>query len=118
MPDFVVLSETHLTTEEDENETEIAGYNQLSSRSNSKRTGGITIYFKKKWKVTKIAEKIMHSKMWISAYMVKNKSIKFIVAAVYRSPSSAEYEFVETFGQIVEEINETNYDIIIAGDFI
>lgn len=116
-PDFIILSETHLTEDIDEHEIQIQQYSQYVTYSNSKRTGGVMIYFKEKWNVNKIKEKVVDSKYWISVHIAKCNKIRFLVMAVYRSPSSHIAEFCESFEELIEEICEQNCDIIIAGDF-
>lgn len=116
-PDFIVLTETHLTTEIEEQEIRLQDYDNYITYSNSTRTGGIIIYFKKAWKVTKIYEKMVESKFWISAYTAKLNKTQFIIMGVYRSPSSRETEFCEAFEQAIEEVNENDSDLIVAGDF-
>lgn len=116
-PDFVIFSETHLTIDVNDEETQLEGYKQYTTLSNSTRTGGVTIYFSKRWNVRKVAEKVIESKIWITAYMVKRNNNEFIVTAIYRSPSSAEVEFLESFEEILDDISEMNCDIVIAGDF-
>lgn len=116
-PDFIVLTETHLTTEIEEQEIRLQDYDNYITYSNSTRTGGIIIYLKKAWKVTKIYEKMVESKFWISAYTAKLNKTQFIIMGVYRSPSSRETEFCEAFEQAIEEVNENDSDLIVAGDF-
>ena len=85
--------------------------------SNSPKTGGVTLYFKKQWKLNKIKEDVKDSKHWIAAYMVKGEGISFIIAIIYRSPSYSKAEFCEDLQQFLEELCEDSNDIIIAGDF-
>lgn len=61
-PKFIILSETHMTEQVHENEISLNGYNQLTSVSISTRTGGVIIYYKLEWKVTKLFEKVKNSK--------------------------------------------------------
>lgn len=57
-PDFIILTETHVTKEIDENEVMLPKYDHYITYSNSKKTGGVSLYFKKLWNVTKICEKV------------------------------------------------------------
>lgn len=70
-PDFIILSETHLTEAVNESEIELKHYQQYSTLSNSNKTGGVTIYFKKIWNITKIKEYVKETKYWISVHKVK-----------------------------------------------
>lgn len=116
-PDFIILSETHVTDRVDESELQLEGYNAYVTLSNSSRTGGIIVYFNKNWKVNIICEKIRNYKYWISAYNIRIRNTSMIIVAVYRSPSSQDSEFYEVFEQTIEEICDKNIDIIVAGDF-
>lgn len=49
--------------------------------------------------------------------MAKHNNYKIAITSVYRSPSSAETEFLGVFEEVLEEMSELNCDIIIAGDF-
>lgn len=57
-PDFIILTETHLTKDIDEHEIQIQEYDLYNTHSNSNRTGSVIIYFKKQWNVTKIGERL------------------------------------------------------------
>ena len=116
-PEFIILSETHLTNDVEENEYQLLNYKHYVTLSNSSRTGGVLLYIKREWKVEKLHEKVANSKYWMSAYKVENKSTILIIMAVYRSPACREVEFCEAFDEITENICETNLEIIIAGDF-
>lgn len=116
-PDYIILSETHLTKNIGEQEYQLAEYDHYATLSNSTRTGGVIVYFRKSWKVNKFCEKVADSKYWMCAYLAKNKNTCLVIMAVYRSPSCREVEFCDAFDKIIETICETNYEIVIAGDF-
>lgn len=115
--EFIILSETHLTKNIEESEIKIQGYDQISSLSESSKTGGVIIYYKESWKVDIIVEKIDNLKYWILACRAKCKNNNIIITAVYRSPSYGEAEFCQIFEDTLEEICEDANDVIIAGDF-
>lgn len=116
-PDFIILSETHMTENVNEQEINLENYNNILALSNSSRTGGVIIYFKKSWSIKKISEKICDFKYWIVVCEAKYKTEKVVITAVYRSPSSQDCEFYEVFEELMEELTEKDTDIIIAGDF-
>lgn len=116
-PDYIILSETHLTKDIEENEIRIKNYDQYTTLSNSSRTGGVIIYIKSIWKIDKICDRISDSNYWMSAYVAKHEQVRFIIMAVYRSPSSNKSDFSQAFEDILEEVCEENCDIVIAGDF-
>lgn len=114
--EFQTLSETHLTKNIEESEIKIQGYDQISSLSESSKTGGVIIYYKESWKVDIIVEKIDNLKYWILACRAKCKNNNIIITAVYRSPSYGEAEFCQIFEDTLEEICEDANDVILAGD--
>lgn len=116
-PEFIVLSETHLTEAINEKEIALKNYKNINSISNSNRTGGVSIYSKKQWSLVKNFEKTEDSKYWILCCTARYKNSKICISAIYRSPSSQSSDFCEKFGEALEEICEQNCDIIITGDF-
>lgn len=116
-PEFIVLSETHLTKSINDEEIALKNYNNISSLSNSNRTGGVTLYLKKHWSLVKNYEIKEDSKYWILWCLAKYKSIKILISAIYRSPSCQPAEFCDKFGETLEEICEQNCDVLITGDF-
>lgn len=116
-PDIFILTETHITKEVEENEITLQYYDHIASLSTSKRTGGVVIYFKKIWKVTKIIEKIDGVKYWILVCKATCQDNQMIIAAIYRSPSYGESEFCKNFEEVLEEISDYNCNILITGDF-
>ena len=65
----------------------------------------------------KIGEKFSNYNYWIRAYKVTVKNNQLIIVAVYRSPSSSEVEFCQICEEVMEEVYELPYNILIAGDF-
>ena len=65
----------------------------------SSKTGEITLYFKKQWKVNTIKENIKNSKHSISAYKARYECISFIIFIIYRSPNYNKAKFCEDFQQ-------------------
>ena len=84
--------------------------------SNSFRMGGVTLYFKKQWKVNKIKENVMDPKHWIRTYMAKCENMSFIIVIIYRSPRYSK-AFCDDLQQFLEDLCEKSNDIIMAGDF-
>lgn len=106
-----------MTEQVHENEISLNGYNQLTSVSISTRTGGVIIYYKLEWKVTKLFEKVKNSKYWILACKAQHGQTQLIIVAIYRSPSGHESEFCEIFQQTLEDLSEEVCDIVVTGDF-
>ena len=81
-------------------------YDQYVIMSNSPRTGGVTLYFKKLWKVNRIKENVMDPKHCISAYMAKCQNMSFIIVMIYKSPSYSKAEFCDCLQQFLEDLCE------------
>lgn len=116
-PDFLILSETHLTKNIEEKEISLHGYDNICSLSTSSRTGGVILYFKRHWNVTKAIEKNYDLKYWMLFCNATYDKYDIIIGAIYRSPSYSESEFCDIFEQTIEEICDNDCDILIAGDF-
>ena len=97
------------------NQTELEQYDQYVTMSNSPRMGGVTLFFKKQWKINRIKENVRYPKYWINAYMAKCENMSFIIVIIYRSPSYSKRKFCEDLQQFLEDLCVN--DIIIAGDF-
>lgn len=115
--DFIFLTETHITEDIEENEIRLHGYDYELSLSTSTRTGGVIMYYRKYWKVTKLIEKAENLKYWILICEAKYENYTLIIAVVYRSPSYRVSEFCDIMEETFEDINESIADIIITGDF-
>ena len=75
------------------------------------------MYYNKCGEAKMIFEKISDIKHWIGAYRLKYNNYSTIIVGVYRSPRSQEAEFCDKFEEIVEELIESNKDIVIVGGF-
>lgn len=115
--DFIILSETHLTQDIELNEIMLPKFKQIISYSNSRRTGGVIIYYKDVWTVSKVYEKVKDSNYWILACVAQCSKNYILICAIYRSPSGSEAEFCEAFQEALDFISERNCDMIITGDF-
>ena len=57
--DFIILSETHLTWDIEEQGIQLIRYNSYITHSNSNRTGGVVVYFRQQYTVIKNWRKVL-----------------------------------------------------------
>ena len=84
--------------------------------SNSPRMGGVTLYFKKQWKVNRIEENVMDNNIGL-VHIWRNMKTSFIIIIIYRSPSYSKPEFCEDLQWFLEDLCERSNNIITAGAF-
>ena len=65
-PDFIILSETHLTRDIEEQKIQHNRYSSYITPSNSNKTGGIIVYFTRQYNVIKIGDNFSNYNYWIS----------------------------------------------------
>lgn len=97
-PDIMVLSETHLMKDVEENEATTQRYGQIMTVSDSTRTVGVSIYYRKNWRLGQITEKTNGLKNWMSEFTMasinlekqsfvsisKNLSMKYINTTMWK----------------------------------
>ena len=76
-PEFIILVETRLSCGIEEREIMLENYNYYATISNSTRVEGLRVYFEKGGRL-KNYEKIIESKIWISAYEARYKNYGFV----------------------------------------
>lgn len=117
----ICLSETHLTSENDDLELSLLGYNQVSVESLSNKTGGVLIYIKDMLRYS-VVSKISYDKwFWGLAINIEiEEGNSCIVGVYYRSPSAPIVGSLKIFNDWVDEIFskiQGNYrDIVLSGD--
>ena len=90
--DFLILSETHLTKDIDEQEITLQGYDNIGPVLTSSRTGEVVVYYKKNWNVKNFLKRTGNLKYWIlfcKAVHIDNNH-KMLIGAIYISPSYSE----------------------------
>lgn len=117
--EFVFLSETHLKSIDCDNLIGLKNYNILRVDSLSRHTGGVLIYIKNHWTYEIIKSVAVGVKIWWLVVKVRNSNSVLYLAAIYRAPGylSSNDDFYGHFNDYIEELNEVNNKIVIAGDF-
>lgn len=116
---MILLSETHTTTDIDDNELLLNNYNVIRLDSSSKYTGGVGIYINNIWQFEIIQQYTIGLNIWWLAIKCVYENMSFIAVIVYRSPNSnsSKRQFCNFFKEWVEAIEDLNMDIFIVGDF-
>jgi hypothetical protein len=115
-PKILMISETHITSDFDDVELEINGYNLIRCDSNSRHTGGVAMYVDKNVDFN-IVCKMAKSKTWILAIKINNNLMTGLYAVVYKSPSEKINDFLSIFDEFCDEHIDDENDNIITGDF-
>lgn len=116
-PSVLLLTETHLTTNIDDFEVSIDGYDILRVDSTSRHTGGVCVYIKQGLKYTRVNEYVVHKNYWVLAVKVTIKKWTATVTCIYRSPNGSQARFLEFFEGLCEEYSTASGRIILMGDF-
>lgn len=113
--EIIMLTETHLTNEED-SEIKLNGYEVIRCDSNSKHTGGVAVYIRNEWHYEVLKIEKCDSEFWWLVIKCRMKHVCYVIAIVYRSPSMVKKKFCQYFEQWIEELMEYNCEVIVAGD--
>ena len=100
-PDFLILSETHLTKDIDEQKIALQSYDNIESLSTSSRTAGIVLYFKKNRNMAKFKGRTENLKCWMLLCKAVHNNNHILIGAIYRSSSYNEAEFFDIFEEIL-----------------
>lgn len=109
--------ETHVTSNIDSTEICLSGFTTVRCNSVSSHTGGIVCYVKEQWQVVTLESVSTHMDWWILVIKVSSGSQSFILAGLYRSPSSSLASFCDCFKELMERTVMYGIDIILMGDF-
>lgn len=81
------VSETHLTSDIDENEVYINGYTSINCWSNSRHTGGVVIYVKNCLGFSVVLNDSIDYNFWSLVVKLKAFQENIVIGAFYRSPN-------------------------------
>lgn len=115
-PDFIILSETCVTSEIDDSEIGIDGYKNVICNSHSRFTGGVLIYIKKGIR-SQVVEILNLSNVWCIKMCIWMNDEKWTVAVFYRSPSSSTIDFLTFFSNWCLCSIKDKDNILVMGDF-
>lgn len=94
-PWVVIVSESHLVDESEEEMVGIEGYSSFSCTSVSRHTGGVMIYVRDDLCGVEIGSRVVQRKWWNLAVRVKLGGDRWgTVMGCYRSPSGIKDEFL------------------------
>lgn len=88
------MSETHLTTNIEQCEIEINGYNLIRCDSNSRHTGGTAIYIRNHIQFTVLTNINFQNNMWLLALKVIGGMKTGIYVVIYHSPNESHSIFL------------------------
>ena len=117
--DILCFQETWLSTHSDTSLIQLDGYKLITQSHSSSAHGGLAIYVKINYKY-EIYKSITHP-LW-EGLLVKiyNGSKNIVIGNIYRPPHNLNENFIsffEEFSSLLSEINESNCESVITGDF-
>lgn len=115
--DIIVLSETRLTENISDNEVNIEKYNLIRCDSLSRHTGGVAIYVNANLQCEQVYTLVVNMDIWCLAVKVRCGFCSFVIAGLYRSPSSSNRQFCDRFNELMDNLVKDNNNLIIVGDF-
>lgn len=115
--DFVILSETHITADIRESEYKLTNYRTFNCLSNSRHTGGVTIFVNNRMKAVEIKSKSENYKTWILMIKMKCENECWNIIDVYRSDKMSVSEFNASLSEFIESNLNFNENVCIVGDF-
>jgi len=92
-PAFLLLSETRLIDEIDDNEVNVPGYSVARCDAENRHTGGVMLYIRNDIKYEVILKDKIIANCCI-AVDVKSSMYKGVIAVVYHSPSASNGDFI------------------------
>lgn len=116
-PELIFLSETHVTTDIEDCEININGYETIRCDSHSRFTGGVVIFVKKHIKYSVVFNKNFVNNVWILSIKVKNAVKPGIYSVLYHSPSESAKEFLDIFENWLDLNLKCTTLNVIVGDF-
>lgn len=115
--DIILLAETHVTDNIQNQEIYIDNYEIIRCDSNSRHTGGVAIYLNENIKYKIINSETRDNIIYIlSIEIIKPKKYIGQYTIIYHSPSSSDAEFLNIFDEWLEKNNTNTKTHIICGD--
>lgn len=106
-PKLIFLSETHLTKNIFNREVGIRNYDIIRSDSQSRHTGGVAIYVRKKLNYKIISNEQIKNNMWILSIQInEHKTLNGQYTILYHSPSSSDTEFIKYLNEWIEKYHD------------
>lgn len=111
-----MLSETHITKDVKDHESQIKGYKVYHCYSHSRHTGGVCIYIKNTVKLLNQSNDSIDDSIWACSieFLCAKKKIK--VTVIYKSPMCNNLLFIDYITELLK--NKENYvNNYVCGDF-
>lgn len=116
-PSIILMSETHLTENIENEEVNIKNYKLLRCDSHSRHTGGVAIYIKNRIRFSIINKESYIKNVWTLAIKINQKKMNGVLAVVYHSPSTSDVIFMDYFNDWCEQNLSSDCINVITGDF-
>jgi Reverse transcriptase (RNA-dependent DNA polymerase)/Endonuclease-reverse transcriptase len=118
-PDVLVLTETHITEDWEDQEIDIKGYNKLNVVSSSRHTGGILVFLVDNIKYSNVRIDVRERAIWSISLNIRDDEsrIRYNLFAMYRSPNSSSKCFLKFLNEWSENIMNGCEGLIVCGDF-
>ena len=115
-PWLVFITETHIVEAEAFEQFGIPGFTAISCLSNSRHTGGVTIFIKESITYKILINEARDGNWFLSISATISKK-SFIFSLVYHSPSSSNAHFVNLLEWWFDKFLDLGEDNILIGDF-
>lgn len=115
-PAIIALSETRLTSEIEDYEVNVPGYDIVRCDAENRSTGGAILYLREDIKYELILIKSLSANCWCVAIDVREKFYRGTLMVVYHSPSASDGDFLRFLEEVVENL-VIKGECIIVGDF-
>lgn len=116
-PRAILLSEARTTTDMNNSELQLDGYQLARCDSSNRHTGGVILYIRNDCNF-KIIKKIQKDGVyWFMLIKIKIGNETCLLGCLYRSPSSSFNDFFDEFEEWAEQYFNESCKCIIVGDF-
>lgn len=115
-PAVIALSETRLTSEIEDCEVNVPGYDIIRCDAENRSTGGAILYLREDIKYELILIRSISANCWCVAIDVREKFYRGALMVVYHSPSASDGDFLRFLEEVVEDL-VIKGECMIVGDF-
>lgn len=116
-PIILLMSETCLTDEINDNEIECEGYKCFRNNSHSRPTGGCCIYVRSDLRSEVFNSSTLDEKVWILSVKIYNGGDEYVFTTVYFSPNGGKRTCLEFFDDWCDSNIYLARKQVICGDF-
>ncbi len=118
-PICVILSETHITTDIEDVELSIDGYNKEICYSRSRHTGGVSLYVSNQFKYKVLINEgdNINLNYWFLGIKISIGKQIFNIIGLYHSPNQSHQIFLKKLEEVISKLYIIGSIFIIVGDF-